>query len=290
MGHFDDGAPHAAVPVYLRPAGQFTTTARDMGRFAYFLMSDGRIDGEAFIDPRWLRAMGRPAGTEAARVGLRVGYGLGLYTRDRNGVVARWHGGSVVGYRAMLYLFPEQKRAFFWSANTDSETADHERINALLIQASGISAPAPASLGSAAVDLADWEGFYVPAPNRMSSFAWLDTVFGFVHVRREGAALRLKPWQSPASVLTPVGGMLLRAPDRTIASHALLMAADGKRVLSTGLQSYEHTSLVKLVPLWASLIAGLLGLAYLLVSGLGRVLVRRMTPAHPVFARCWRSR
>ncbi|MDQ3040093.1 MAG: beta-lactamase family protein, partial [Pseudomonadota bacterium] len=98
MGHFEGGATQAAVPTYVRPAGQLTTTATDIARFARFLMSDGRLQGKAFIDPALLRAMGHAPETEAARAGLRPGYGLGLYTRDRNGVVGRCHGGSTVGY------------------------------------------------------------------------------------------------------------------------------------------------------------------------------------------------
>lgn len=281
MGHFDDGAAHAAVPIYLRPAGQFTTTARDMGRFARFLMSDGRIDGEVFIDPRWLRAMGTPRGTEAAAAGLQVGYGLGLSTRDRHGAVGRCHGGNIVGYRAMLCMFPERQRAFFWSVNSDSETADYNRLDKRFVDALGVAAPA--ATAAMAGDIAGWEGVYVPAPNRMASFAWLDTVFGFVHVGKEGGALRLKPLQSPASVLTPVGAMLFRGPDRTIASHALLTADDGTRVLSTGLQTYARTSMFKLMLLWVSLAAGVLGLAWLLLSGLARLPARRMKPSHPVF-------
>ena len=45
-GHVDDGSRYAASPMYLRPAGQFTTTAADLARFARFLLSDGEIDGE----------------------------------------------------------------------------------------------------------------------------------------------------------------------------------------------------------------------------------------------------
>lgn len=283
MGHFDDGSAHAAVPIYLRPAGQFTTTAHDMGRFARFLMSDGRIDGETFIDPRWLRAMGVARGTEAARSGLRVGYALGMSTRDRHGAVGRCHDGSILGYRAMLCLFPERQRAFFWSVNTDSESPEHRRrLDALFVDALGVAAPAPAAPGGF-LNPDAWEGFYVPSPNRMASLAWLDTVSGFIHVRRQGAGLRLKPFQSPAVALTPMGGSLFRAADRTIASHALLIATeDGKRVISTGLQSYEQASLMKLIPLWASLAAGVLGLLWILIGGFVRVAAKRLGRSHPL--------
>jgi CubicO group peptidase (beta-lactamase class C family) len=283
MGHFEGGTAHAAVPIYLRPAGQFTTTAHDMGVFARFLMGDGRVDGEVFIDPRWLRAMGTAHGTEAAQAGLRVGYALGLGTRDRYGAVGRWHGGSIVGYRASLYLFPEQQRAFFWSINTDSESPEHHRrLDELFIEALAIATPA-AEVASAPIDIDGWDGFYVPAPNRMASFAWVDTVFGFVHLRREDAAMRLQGPQSPAIRLTPVGGTLLRAPGRTIASHALVIAADGGRVLSTGQHNLVRVPAGKLALLWTSLVAGVLGLAYLLLSGLARLLSRRVTKQHPAF-------
>ena len=56
---------------------------------------------------------------------MRVGYGLGLATRDRHGAVGKCHGGSTVGYRAMLCLFPQQQRAFFVAINADIEGADY---------------------------------------------------------------------------------------------------------------------------------------------------------------------
>lgn len=284
MGHFDDGTAHAAVPIYLRPAGQFTTTARDMGRFARFLMGDGRLDGEVFIDAHWLRALGRPAGTEGDRAGLRVGYGLGMATRDRNGAVGRCHGGNIIGYRAMLCLFPDRQRAYFWSVNSDSETADYNRLDALFVEALAVATPprhAAAPRDAAAVHA--WDGWYVPAPNRMATFEWVDIVFGAVRVQAHGAGLRLRPVQGDAVALEPVGDNLFRAPGRAMASHAVLRASDGSRVLTTGLQSYRRTSFLRLAALWASLVAGVAGLAWLLVSGVVRLLGRRLVPQHPVF-------
>ena len=283
MGHLENAVPHAAAAMYLRAGSQFTTTARDMATFARFLMSDGRVAGGAFIDAALLRAMGSPVGTDAAKNGLAVGYGLGLATRDRHGVVGHCHGGSTVGYRAMFCVFPEQQRAFFLSVNTDSETADYGALDQRLIQALDI--PSQASLPSAlaAIDIADWEGFYVPSPNRFASLAWVDTTLNFVSLKRNGTALRLKAAFVPALDLTPVGGGLFRAPDRIIASHVLLRSPEGTRSFSTGSQSYERISTVKLVSLWLSLVLGLLGLSYLFVAGLVRLLMRRLRASQPVF-------
>ncbi len=282
MGHFENAAPHPAAAVYLRPPMQFTTTAKDMARFAGFLMGDGRIDGAAFIDPPLLRAMGQPRATEAARAGLRVGYGLGLFTRDRHGVVGRCHGGSTVGYSAMFCLFPEQQRAFFVAINTDSEEADYGRIDALLIEAMGVQTARPALSSIAAVDAGDWQGFYVPTPNRFASFEWLDTTFDFLHASTHGNGLQLRSLQSADSLLIPVGGSLFKAADRTIASHALLLSSEGKRVISTGTRSYQRVSPWRLVLLWISLIAGALGILYVAIKGSIRALTRRLHRAHPL--------
>ncbi|WP_396615877.1 serine hydrolase domain-containing protein [Lysobacter soli] len=287
MGHFENGATHAAVPSYIRPAGQFTTTAADMGRLARFLMSDGRIDDAPFIDAALLRAMGVPVATEAADAGLRVGYGLGLSTRDRHGVVGRCHGGSTVGYRAMLCLFPREQRAFFIAVNADVEGVDYGKLDRRLIEALHLPASPPQDVSGTVRDLSEWNGIYVPSPNRFASLEWLDTTLNFVHVTHEGEAVRFKPFQGKELALHPVGDRLLRAPERVIASHALIITPDGRRVVSTGLQSYERAPLARMVLLWGSLVAGLLGCVWLLASGAQALIRRRNTANMAVLIPFW---
>ncbi|WP_300751252.1 serine hydrolase domain-containing protein, partial [Janthinobacterium sp.] len=133
MGHFERGVTQAAVPMYLRPAGQFATTAGDMGKLAQFLMGDGQLQGSSFIAAPLMAALSNPVGTQAALAGLEAGHGLALATRDRHNVLGACHPGTTVGFRAMLCVYPEQKSAFFVAFNTDSETADYERFNRLLM-------------------------------------------------------------------------------------------------------------------------------------------------------------
>lgn len=283
MGHFEDGVTQAAVPSYLRPAAQFTTTAADMALFSRFLMSDGRIDGTPFIDPALLHAMGQAFGTEAARAGLAVGYGLGLSRRDLHGVIGLCHSGNTVGFRAMLCVFPEQHKAFFIAMNADSETADYGAFDAVLIKALKIAGTPPARAETPSPAPAAWQGIYIPAPNRMARFAWIDTVFGFVRVSWDGTHLQLRSLKSGHKTLLPQGGLLFRADDRTTASHALLISADAKRVVTDGLHSYEQTSWTRIALLWASLCAGILGLLAIVCSGTAQLLSRRLAPSQPIF-------
>jgi hypothetical protein len=117
----------------------------------------------------------------------------------------------------------------------------------------------------------------------MASFAWLDTIFNFVRLSWDGDHLQLRSLQSDNRTLLPQGGLLFRATDRTTTSHVLLTSAEGKRVLSDGVQSYERISLANIALLWASLIAGILGLLIIVISGTAQLLLRRMSPAQPMF-------
>jgi len=292
MGHTENGRPMPAVPMWLRPGGQFSTTAADMGRLAQFMLGDGHVDGRIdghgppFIDPALLHAMGRPVGTEAARAGLAVGYALGLATRDRHGVLGRCHGGNIVGYRAMFCLFDDTQRAFFVSVNTDSDSADYNAIDRRLIAALDIAAPsAAAAAGAPAVDATPWLGWYVPAPSRFESLALLDRIGGVQRLVRDaaGGGLRLQAafgGRGVALAPAPAGGALLQAQGRITASHALVEDAAGRRAISTGIGNLQQVGTAAILGPWASFAGGVLGIALLVARGLAlalRALGRSLT-------------
>ncbi|MGK5078890.1 serine hydrolase domain-containing protein [Janthinobacterium sp. HLX7-2] len=283
MGHFEHGAAQTAVPQYLRPASQFTTTAADMGRLAQFLMGDGKLQGEQFIDLALMGALSEPAGTDAAQEGLATGHGLALAVRDRHNVVGACHPGTTVGFRAMLCIYPEQGSAFFVAFNTDAEQADYERFNRLLLRDLDVPLRAPAADGTPAPGVENWQGVYVPSPSPMASMAWVDAVFGFTRLKWDGASLFLIPFQGEPKELEPVGGLLFRASDRSTASHVLLQE-DGRHVLSDGLRSYERASMLRMLVLWGSLALGAVGLLYVLLVGLWRAARRTLRRGDHLFA------
>jgi CubicO group peptidase (beta-lactamase class C family) len=277
MGHFENDRTQTAVPTFLRPAGQFTTTAGDMAVLAKFLMSDGRVNGREFISPALLGALGQAQGTEAARAGLPMGHGLALAMRDRHGVVGMCHPGTTVGFRAMLCLYPDQGKAFFMATNTDSETADYNRINALLSKALDVAPVERRAVPDLTPqDMEEWQGYYILAPNNMEQFAWVDKVFNFARLSWDGSRLKLKPFQSSERELLPSGGMLFQASDRTVNSHVLFESVSGDRIISDGLHHYRKVPLATLLPHWISVVAGLTGLGWIVLTGLGRLLTGRL--------------
>lgn len=266
-GHVDDGSRHAATPMFLRPAGQFTTTAADLARFAQFLLSDGEIDRQPFVDESLMRSRGTPIGTRAAEVGLVAGYALGLGRRDRHGVVGYCHGGNIVGFVAMLCIFPDEHKAFAYGVNTDSETADYGRLDGLLVEALEIAnAPEPNTV-TPSPDIANWHGRYVLSPNRFQMFEYLDTVFGAIKVSAEGDSLVLASMQQDARELKPVGDRLYSANDRTTTSHAFFLGDRGEYLISDGFVTYKKVTAAYLLAHWTSMLLGLAGLTWILVAG-----------------------
>lgn len=264
-GHHDDLTPAAAMPIALRPAGQFTTTARDMAILARFLMSDGRVGGAPFVRADLLRAMGRPTGTAAARAGLGTGYALGLARRDRHGAAGLCHGGNIVGYRAMLCLYPAQRKAFFVSVNTDSERADYARIDATLAEALRLRPAMPFAPAEASMDPSPWLGRYVPAPSRFAIQSYPDLLTGGFSLTSHSDGLALTPFMGSAVGLAPAGGHLLRADGRVAPSHVLLRDADGTPMLSDGMRSFRLIGTAELTLLWLVLGLGVAGLLYFLL-------------------------
>jgi CubicO group peptidase (beta-lactamase class C family) len=280
-GHGDDLTLHEAMPVALRPAAQFTTSAADMASFARFLMSDGLVDGRPFVRAELLRAMGQPHGTAAARAGLRSGYALGLTLRDREEQVGRCHSGNIVGYRAMFCIYPEQQKAYFYSINTDGENADYGRFDRLLTKALQLGPTAPLAAAAPAPDIREWSGHYVPLVSGIVLERYTDHLFEGVTLALDGKRPMLLPGEGEPRALVFAGGHLFRASDRTVPSHAVLHDSGGRRILSDGVRSFRAVSEWLIWGLWTSLALGLAAFLYVLLAAPFVAWKSRRSPLQP---------
>jgi len=266
-GHVDGGLRYAASPMFLRPAGQFTTTAADLARFAEFLMSDGMVGGHVFVDEALMRSRGRPSGTEAVNAGLIAGYAFGTARRDRHDVVGYCHGGNIVGFVARMCVFPDENKAFAYSVNMDSETADYGRFDSLFINALEIAEATQPLSATPEPDVSEWLGRYVLSPNRFQMFEYLDTVFGAIKLSADGDSLLMESMQAETRRLRPVGEHLYSANDRATTSHVLIRGQNGEYLISDGFLTFEKVSPAYLTAHWASVLLGLAGLGWILTAG-----------------------
>lgn len=267
MGHLDDQTAFPALPIFLRPAAQFTTTAYDMGLFLKFIMSDGTLKGQPFIQKVLLEEMGQPQEIEAFRNGLQIGYGLGGMKRDRHGVVGFAHSGNIVGYHAMIYAFPASRKAFFISHNMDSESANYERFNEILIRHLNLEKIEQPVKAVSPAELSDWEGYFTPVVSRFELLAYLDVLTSFTKVVLEDERVILSPFQKPSRKLFYTGGNIFRAEGKTTGSHVFYKTAENTPIISDGFASIRKINGFRLLCHWISFCLGCLGLIYLLISG-----------------------
>jgi CubicO group peptidase (beta-lactamase class C family) len=268
-GHLDGRVIHPALPMYVRPAAQFTTTALDMTLFAKFLMSDGRIGEKEFVKTAYLRQMGQPQHTLAKQNGLQIGYGLGAKRRDRNGQVGLAHSGNIVGYHAMLYWFPEQIKAFFISHNMDSETANYERFNDILIRHSKLDKPTIDPVKTLPLtSIVNWSGYYVPVFSKVEPLAYADVLASFSKVRVNNNSVSIQPFQKPEKTLSQTAPNIFRADGKVENSQVFYQDGEGQSFFSDGFSTHKRINGYYLMAHWISFTLGGLGLVYLLISGI----------------------
>lgn len=269
-GHVDDGSPVGSSAIAVRPAAQFTTTVADLMRLSAFLIAaDGQVDGQPFIRPDLLAAMGVPQGSDAAQAGLASGYGLGLFTRDRHGALLHCHGGSVAGFRALWCFDRARARAYAVVHNSDREAARHERFEALLVRHLALGERARAAVPAAA-DVSQWIGRYVPQPSRFELTRLVDRLFGSWRLEVQADGGHWSPWLGAARTLVPQGGHQFRQDDRVQTTLVLLQGTDGQRRVAG-----QGMTLQRLPPwqwwgLWALAVSGATGLLLVAVLPLLR--------------------
>ncbi|HCM47384.1 MAG TPA: methicillin resistance protein FmtA, partial [Colwellia sp.] len=274
MGYHENNVTQIAVPSYLRPAGQFTTTAPDMAKFMNFLLNEGKVNGQNFVKPEHMRMLTNPFNTKAHIAGLNIGHGLAFANRDRHNVLGMCHPGTTFGFRAYICLFPDEKKGFFYAANTDNETADYEKFNELFINKLSVVSASIAETTGKEVGLSKLEGIYLPSPNNMAEFEFIDMLFNFIWLEQLNEHLVMKSLQGADRRLIQVGDRLFRDVNRTQASHVFYWDSESRLFLSDGLKTFKQVSVITLVLYWVSLIFGLIGLFYIFLVGLIRVIKR----------------
>jgi Beta-lactamase len=269
MGHYDGGTPAPNMPLYVRPAAQFMTTAYDMGLFLKFLMSDGKINGKQFIDLKYLKSFGKPRSTIASKKGLDNGYSAGMMRRDRHGVQGIYGLGNIIGYKANSYIFPEENIAFFVSFNMDSEIADYELFNDAFIKYLGIKTK-PLVTKNQPIDKdfpEDIEGYYVPVFTKYEPFDLPDKMTGFIEIIVNQNQVKLTPFQQKTSQLFYNGKSKFSLENRTESSH--IFYKDENEVFMTyGVKTFKKYNGAIILMLWISFILGVLSMLYVLLSGI----------------------
>jgi len=269
FGHLDNGEPVITTPGYLRPAGQFTTTAKDMGVFLRFMMSTGEVNNSVFIRSDLLKLVGEQMYTDAFLHGVSSGDALGAYTRDRYGVVGVAKNGNTLGFSSMIYMFPKNKKAFFITHNTDSETAEYDLFNQLLVK--HLNIPKQNFLKTKRLTekhLQQWNGFYIPVITKVQPFNLIDKLFSHTQVIVTDSGAFLKPFQGKSRELIYKGQNTFSMADRINNSHAFYKNENEELIITDGIRTIRKINKAEIVLPFVSILIGIFGIIYIIVRTL----------------------
>lgn len=260
VAHVRAEPPRAAAPLQVvstpamdnvAPAGAMASSANDMARWLQLLVDGGKFNGVRVISSGALAEMWSlqipipivsPPPALAATQASFSGYGLGWFVRDAGGRKIVFHGGEVLGGRALTLLIPSEQVGFVILANT----GESGTVNALTWSLLEHYLALPSH---------DWiEGYRLVHEQQLSQVqrapqlasrarndsgaaaligTYEDAWYGVVTVRREGSGLGISFDATPSmhGRLEPLRFDLWRTrwPDRTIedAYVRIVRRADG---------------------------------------------------------------
>jgi CubicO group peptidase (beta-lactamase class C family) len=231
---FVDGQHHPLSPEYVQvsPSGAFFTTGTDMGHFLI-----AHLRGGTYHDRRVLRqeTVARMHAQQFAQTPDVSGWAYGLWEDARNGGRALLHNGGGKGYRALLYLLPEQDAGFFLAYNLADKHADGE-LQELFIQRyrqAFVPARDQASHAYEHRSVDQFVGDYQYVRRARTTMEKMIAAVNSVHIeRREKGALRMTgPSREPVG-LTAIGPLLFRRDDgRGVVAFDAVEAGRARRVI-----------------------------------------------------------
>ena len=106
------------------PAGSINSSARDMTQWLKFILNRGELNGKRLVSEKgydeWTKMQMKisPNG--------KIGYGLGWFIRDWNGMKIVEHGGNIDGFNALVATIPEKKLGFVMLTNVSGSSLGSE--------------------------------------------------------------------------------------------------------------------------------------------------------------------
>jgi hypothetical protein len=148
------------------------------------------------------------------------GWAYGLWDDDRDGHRALLHNGGGKGYRALMYLLPQEDAGFFLAYNLADRHADGELQEAFIteIRRRYLPPQAPAMLACTDCPIENVAGDYLYVRRSRTTVEKMIAVVNQVRVTRdETGSIALSGPSLPRTALIPVGpGLLRRADNRGV--------------------------------------------------------------------------
>lgn len=263
QGYSPGRAPRAVPPraILLYPAGELSSSPKEMARLVQLLLRRGEIDGARVISAEHVGRMETGRTTRAARHGFENGYGLGNYVSFRNGFRIHGHNGGLAGFMAELGYSPEHDFGYVVMINR----ADPGALRVLSEHAvdfiSGdAEAPVPGTRDNVNTELpADLAGCFRktnPRNELLHGIEWLVQV-SCVN-KEDGRAVLRHPVLPKVTALLPVRDGLLRESGMACPIAVFMQDAGEVDALDWSWVYLERSSKLAVTLPWIVAIASLL--------------------------------
>jgi len=256
MSFEDLQTPYPHTHIWAAPAGGLAVSANDLAHLVRALMNDGG----GVVSPERVAQMETPSTALAARLGLRVGDGMGLETRNRQGRLYHYHSGAIDGFLSEIGYLPGEDIGYVLLSNTvggdgydEAKWLILERLHEIVEAAEPLSVQAMPQLDGV-------EGYYQPATSRNDLFYFLDLLLGASKVRLEDDKLIIQSAIfGDEETLFHVGNTQFAPEDAAYASHALVTLEDRYLITTPNDVTLMQVSVLKALGPMALLIVTLVG-------------------------------
>ena len=282
-GYRDRSGP--AVPysqIYLRPAGNFHTSAADLGKFVHLLLNWGETSEELVVDPEYLSNMEHPRTSLASDAGLRSGYGSGIATVPGGAYPFLGHGGGIDGFTSQYAYSTARDVGYVVLLNSTHSPDAMRRIQSLAVQylKADVEPPAKPQVVVPAARLRAYEGYYHDANPRNQAFAGVQWLLSGRSISVEGESLYADPVFGSRARLYPVTAALFRTDDDIEATRVFATDEAGTMVFTGGFAYAERRPRWQVeIVRWPVLLSFLLAATPLALSIPWLVHARRAAPS-----------
>ena len=206
------GPPVPFTPIYLRPAGNLHTSARELGNFVHVLLNWGETETDLVIDPEYLSNMEHPRTTLASHAGLRNGYGSGIASSIVEGFPMLGHGGGIDGFISTYAYSISRDVGYVVLLNSTHSQEALRRIAQLATRYLKMDVEAPPKTTEAVPEatLRTYEGYYHDANPRNQAFAFVEWLLAGRTISVDGDHLIATPVFGSALPLLPSSDTLFR--------------------------------------------------------------------------------
>lgn len=226
-----------------RPAGSMISTTNDFSNYLRFLLSYGNFKNKVIYKAESIKRMETPKSSTAAKEGLNIGYGLGLFSYYKNGFLWFGHTGGGPGCLAKYAYCRDLDLAYIFMMNEfDVEAGKVLSDQIINLTTYNHKPPNKAVIKPVRNFHKQYIGYYELSNYRLDLFAWMSIIFDGINIEIVNDSIFSKSFLGKKTFLLPISDKLLRESIESDASAILIKTEKNGTIFQKGSKYYIKKS------------------------------------------------